>query len=312
MRDIFVRTLLQIAEKDKNVILLTGDLGFGVLNDFWKKLPNQIVNVGIAEQNMIGFAAGLAKSGKIVYVYSIANFSSLRPFEQIRNDLAYHNLNVKIISIGAGFSYGSLGTTHHATEDISVMRVLPNVSIFCPADDLEASSVATESYKAKGVSYIRLGRNSDFKNVKNNEITNVNYPIQVFGGDDCLILTTGSILTEVVKAYYMLKKCNISASIYSVPKIKPFNETTLANIFTKFNFIVTVEEHSIFGGFGSSILELISKRNDFFNKRVLLIGLDNVFSSKVGNQDYLIKEYKIDHKSIYKKIRRFIFENMDN
>ena len=168
MRDIFVSTLLSIAEKDKNVLLMTGDLGFGVLNEFWKKLPNQIINVGIAEQNMIGFAAGLAKSGKIVYVYSIANFPSLRPFEQIRNDVAYHNLNVKIVSIGAGFSYGSLGITHHATEDIGVMRSLPNLTIYSPANNEETVFITNESYSNPGPCYIRLGRTS-----KNFEINNL-------------------------------------------------------------------------------------------------------------------------------------------
>ena len=134
MRDTFVKTLMHIAQKDKNVILITGDLGFGVLKPFWEKFPDQFINAGIAEQDMTGFAAGMALSGKTVFTYSIGNFPTLRCIEQIRNDCAYHNANVKIVCVGGGFTYGSLGMSHHATEDIAVMRALPNVTVMAPGD----------------------------------------------------------------------------------------------------------------------------------------------------------------------------------
>ena len=137
MRDTFVKTLLEIAKNDPNVHIITGDLGFGVLKPFWEQLPNQITNVGIAEQNMTGFATGLALEGKVVFTYSIGNFPTLRTLEQIRNDAAYHNANVKIVCVGGGFVYGSLGMSHHATEDIAIMRSLPDIKVFAPAIPLK-------------------------------------------------------------------------------------------------------------------------------------------------------------------------------
>lgn len=158
MRDSFVRTLLTLAQGDPNIELLTGDLGFGVLRPFWEALPDQFLNVGIAEQNMISMAAGMALEGKTVFVYSIGNFPTMRCLEQIRNDCAYPGANVKIVCVGAGFAYGALGMSHHATEDLAVMRALPGVTVFSPADRTEAEAVARAAVKTPGTCYIRLGR----------------------------------------------------------------------------------------------------------------------------------------------------------
>ena len=161
MRDTFVKTLLEIAKKDKNVYLITGDLGFGVLKPFWEELPNQIINAGIAEQNMTSIAAGLAMQGKIVYTYSIGNFPTLRCIEQIRNDCAYHNANVKVVCVGGGFVYGSLGMSHHATEDIAMMRALPDVTVMAPGDLVEAEYATKAIYEQQGTCYLRLGRGGE-------------------------------------------------------------------------------------------------------------------------------------------------------
>ena len=161
MRDTFVKTLLEIAKKDKNVYIVTGDLGFGVLKPFWEELPDQIINAGIAEQNMTSIAAGLALQGKIVYTYSIGNFPTLRCIEQIRNDCAYHDANVKVVCVGGGFVYGSLGMSHHATEDIAIMRALPNVTVVAPGDLVEAACATKAIYETPGTCYLRLGRGGE-------------------------------------------------------------------------------------------------------------------------------------------------------
>ena len=158
MRDQFIKTLLGEVEKNPNIILITGDLGFGVLNEFIKKYPNNFINAGVAEQNMTGIAAGLALEGKKVFTYSIANFPTMRCFEQIRNDVCYHNLDVNIISIGGGFSYGSLGMSHHATEDIAVMRTLPNLDVLSPSGLWEVEQATKFLTRSNGPGFLRLDR----------------------------------------------------------------------------------------------------------------------------------------------------------
>ena len=158
MRDIFVKTLIDLAKKDRNIELVTGDLGFGVLKPFWEQCPDQFTNAGIAEQNMASIAAGMAQEGKIVFVYSIGNFPTLRCLEQIRNDCAYHVANVKIVCVGGGFAYGSLGMSHHATEDLAVMRALPNMVVMAPGDLIEAREATRAIAKQSGTCYLRLGR----------------------------------------------------------------------------------------------------------------------------------------------------------
>lgn len=161
MRDSFVRSVLKLAKNDKNIEIVTGDLGFGVLRPFWEEMPDQFINAGIAEQNMTAMAAGMALEGKNVFTYSIGNFPTLRCLEQIRNDCAYHGANVKIVCVGGGFVYGSLGMSHHATEDLAVMRILPDVNVFAPADKVEAAAVGKAAAELHGTCYIRLGRGGE-------------------------------------------------------------------------------------------------------------------------------------------------------
>ena len=163
MRDTFVRTLIELAKEDKNIELVTGDLGFGVLKPYWEAVPEQFTNAGIAEQNMTTLAAGMALTGKTVFTYSIGNFPTLRCLEQIRNDCAYHNANVKVVCVGGGFVYGSLGMSHHATEDIAILRALPDVVVLAPGDLLEAEEATKAMAKYNGTCYLRLGRGGEKK-----------------------------------------------------------------------------------------------------------------------------------------------------
>jgi len=158
MRTAFIKTLCELAEQDERIWLLCGDLGYSVLEGFSSRFPNRFVNVGVAEQNMTGIAAGLALSGKVVFIYSIANFPVMRCLEQIRNDVCYHNLNVKIVTVGGGLTYGSLGYTHHGVEDIAVMRVLPNMTVIAPGDPVEARLATQAILNTPGPCYLRLGK----------------------------------------------------------------------------------------------------------------------------------------------------------
>jgi len=300
MRDIFVSTLLNIAKKDKNVLLVTGDLGFGVLNEFWKQLPNQIINVGIAEQNMIGFASGLAKSGKIVYVYSIANFPSLRPFEQIRNDVVYHNLNVKVVSIGAGFSYGSLGITHHATEDIGVMRSLPKIRIYSPANNEETEFITNESYLKSGPCYLRLGRLSKPFQVDNLSVLDPELPRIIVNSTDKVVMTYGEISHSVIDVLNQLKKENIHFDLAIFHTLKPISQVFLAKFTRGYKKIIVIEEHSIYGGLSSIIKDHL---NSFNFQTFLSYGINDTFTSDVGDQDYLRKINGLDNKTLFTKLK---------
>ena len=200
MRDTFVKTLLEIAKKDKNVYIITGDLGFGVLKPFWEQLPDQIINAGIAEQNMTSIAAGLALQGKIVYTYSIGNFPTLRCIEQIRNDCAYHNANVKVVCVGGGFVYGSLGMSHHATEDIAMMRALPDVTVMAPGDLVEAACATKAIYETPGTCYLRLGRGGEKQIHEKIDNFEIGKAIKIRDGKNVAVFSTGAIFDEVDEA----------------------------------------------------------------------------------------------------------------
>ena len=200
MRNAFIQTLLDRAKADKNVELITGDLGFGVLKPYWESCPDQFLNVGIAEQNMTSIAAGMALEGKTVFTYSIGNFPTLRCLEQIRNDCAYHNANVKIICVGGGYTYGALGMSHHATEDIAVMRSLPNVTVFAPADAMEAEAVANAVISLDGTCYVRLGRGGEPRVRDRISEFVVGKALPVCEGSRVAIFSTGDIYEEAVIA----------------------------------------------------------------------------------------------------------------
>jgi len=200
MRDTFISTLTREALKNPDIMLLTGDLGFGVFDEYRKNLPEQFLNVGIAEQNMTGIATGLALVGKTVFTYSIGNFPTLRCLEQIRNDSAYHNANVTIVAVGAGFSYGQLGMSHHATEDLGIMRSIPQVTVFSPSTLLEVEQVTIASLKIKGTCYIRLDKSfaDSTSFLQPNFI--VGKPSLIRKGNDLTIVSTGGVLEEVILA----------------------------------------------------------------------------------------------------------------
>ena len=302
MRDTFVKTLLEIAKKDKNVYIITGDLGFGVLKPFWTELPNQIINAGIAEQNMTSIAAGLAMQGKIVYTYSIGNFPTLRCIEQIRNDCAYHNANVKVVCVGGGFVYGSLGMSHHATEDIAMMRALPDVTVLAPGDLVEAECATKAIYKQQGTCYLRLGRGGEKRIHDKIEGFEIGKAIEIQKGENVAVFSTGAIFDEVYEACEVLKGQAITPTVYTFPTVKPIDKEVILNCAKSHKAIVTVEEHNLSGGFGSAVSEVLAEAGGV-KAKLVRVALDDRYSCIVGSQKYLRKQYSIDAKTIAEKVK---------
>lgn len=296
MRDTFVRTLIALAKENPNIELITGDLGFGVLKPFWERLPDQFINAGIAEQNMTSAAAGMALEGKTVFTYSIGNFPTLRCLEQIRNDCAYHGANVKIVCVGGGFVYGSLGMSHHATEDIAVMRALPGVAVLCPGDLVEAEEATKAIAKYPGTCYLRLGRGGEKRIHDHIDNFEIGKAIKIHDGEKIAIFSTGAIFEEVADAEAILAEHDIYPAVYTFPTVKPIDRAAIARCAADFDMIVTVEEHNIVGGFGSAVAEVLAELPE--RARLLRIGIHDTYSSIVGSQKYLRSQFGLDSGGI--------------
>ena len=297
MRDAFVRALMRRAGEDEHLVLLTGDLGFGVLRPFWETYPRQFVNAGIAEQAMASMAAGLSMTGRTVICYSIGNFPTLRCLEQIRNDCAYHDANVKIVCVGGGFVYGSLGMSHHATEDVSIMRALPGVKVFAPGDPAEVEAVVPVMLDTPGTCYLRLGRGGE-PMVHEGPLQGWAIPkaLTLREGRDVAILSCGGILTQTVAAAKLLEEAGVQAEVVSFPCVKPLDEEKVLELAGRFLYLITVEEHTIVGGFGSSVCEIVAEKG--CGCCVHRFGMEDVYSTIVGTQQYLRSCYRMDSRAI--------------
>lgn len=295
MRNYFVKTLCELCDKHENIYLITGDLGFGVLTPFIEKHSERFINAGIAEQNMTGVAAGIALGGNIVFTYSIGNFPTLRCLEQIRNDCLYNNLDVKVICVGSGFTYGALGMSHHATEDIGIMSSLPNIHIFSPCDEYESRLCTELMVKTPGTCYMRLGRGGNMPahtdNIINYKIGDV---IKIRDGKDVCIFFTGDIFNEIDDG---CRKFNlISPAIYSTPCLKPINGSMIAEISRNFKYVITIEEHNVINGLGSIIANVFCDNK--ISTNLIKLGIKDIYCSHVGDQKYLRKIIGIDSDSI--------------
>ncbi len=300
MRDSFVRSLLELAKNDKDVELITGDLGFGVLKSFWETVPDQFLNAGIAEQNMTAMAAGMALEGKTVFTYSIGNFPTLRCLEQIRNDCAYHGANVNIVCVGGGFVYGSLGVSHHATEDLAVMRSLPDVAVFAPADRVEAAAVTKAAATYPGTCYIRLGRGGE--RVVREQIGDfqVGKALPVQRGSRVAIFTTGDIYGEAAAAVELLKEQGIVPTVYTFPTVKPLDVQTVCGCAAEHELIVTCEEHNILGGLGTAVAEVLAENPG--RSRLVRLGITGSYCTTVGDQKHLRRQYGLTGEQIAERI----------
>ncbi len=291
MRTAFIKQLVREARENDKIFLIVGDLGFSVVEPFADEFPDRFLNAGIAEQNMAGIAAGLAMEGYNVFIYSIANFPTLRCMEQIRNDICYHNLNVKIVAVGAGFSYGSLGPSHHATEELGMLRVLPNLAILTPADPMEAIVLTKLLSNTIGPAYLRLGKAGE-KQIHPDELSfGWGEIIEVISGEHTAVACNGSIIHY---CYNHIQDNRLAWGLYSIPFIKPVSDRALLDVFLRYERIISIEEHQKTGGLGSMLLE---HANRFRNKGDLasipmidIRGVDNLFYSNAGSQEFLRKQ----------------------
>lgn len=305
MRDSFVRELLEAAKRDRRIILLTGDLGFGVLTEFARELPDQFLNVGVAEQNMTAIACGLAMEGRKVFTYSIANFATLRCLEQIRNDVCYHDADVTVVSIGGGFSYGQLGMSHFATEDLAILRAIPNMKVFAPTSRWEAGEATKALIAAKGPAYLRLDKGSADVPGQEKEPFVLGKARVVREGRDLTLIATGAILAEALGAADQLQREKISARVLSVHSVKPLDADAIWAAARETAGIVTVEEHNASGGLGGAVAELCLDQHappGF----LLRIGLNDVFPTIVGDQNFLRRAYGLDAESITSRTREVL------
>jgi transketolase len=280
---------------------LSGDLGFGVLNDYIARFPRQFLNVGVAEQNMSGLAAGLALEGHTIFTYSIGNFPTLRCLEQIRNDICYHGANVKIVCIGGGMSYGAVGFSHHATEDLAILRSLPGMLVFSPGDLWEAAEATRYLVSQRGPAYLRLDKSVAPLTTRPDEVFQPGRIRMVRDGSDVTLAATGGILGEALLAADALAGQGIFCRVLSVHTVKPLDADSLAAAAIETGGIVSIEEHTVEGGLGGAIAETLMEIGAF-PRFFVRMGLRNTFSSVIGSQQYLRKVYSLDVPSIVRAV----------
>ena len=300
MRDHVVRRITELALDDSRIMLITGDLGFGVLNEYREKCADQFINAGVAEQNMTAIAAGLSLEGFIVFTYSIGNFPTLRCLEQIRNDVCYHDLNVNILAVGGGFSYGQLGMSHHATEDLSIMRALPNMQVIAPSDPWQAAQAVDSMVAHPGPCYMRIDKSSAGLEASENYAFKIGRARVISQGEDVTLISSGGILSECMQAADELSQRSVSVGVVEMPTIKPIDVALIRELALESSLIITVEEHSIVGGLGGAVAEVMAELG--CRTRLVRIGLEDIYSSVVGSQEYLRSVYGMDAAAIAKRV----------
>lgn len=300
MRTTFAKTILTLAKKDTRIVLLTGDLGYSVFEEFQKTVPKQYLNVGVAEQNMTGVAAGLAMEGLRPIIYSIIPFTTMRNFEQIRNDICYQNLDVKIVGVGAGFSYGSYGHTHHGLEDIGILRTLPNMTIMAPGDPIEVSLAIRAMMRRRGPMYVRLGKAGEPAVHLKTPKFSIGKGILISEGNEVTILATSTLLERAVT----VGKVFTSARVISMPTIKPIDTEIILESIQKTKAVVTLEEHSIIGGLGSAVAEVIAESG--VRVKFKRIAVPDRFTKGSGLQEYMRRANGLSVEQIITTIRSLL------
>jgi len=300
MRTTFANTLCELAKSDPRIWLLTGDLGYSVLEPFAKQFPDRYVNVGIAEQNMTGMAAGLAMSGKTVFTYSIANFPVMRCLEQIRVDVCYHEANVKIVAVGGGLAYGAQGYTHHGVEDLAVMRVLPGMTVVAPGDPVE-TDLATRAIAAHyGPCYLRLGKANEPVVHETSPLFRLGRAIQVQDGNDATIVSTGGVLDMVMQAARGLTHAGISVRVLSMPTVCPLDEEKILESAHQTHCVITVEEHG-HGGLASAVADVLAGSRT--QATFVPLRLQREAQHVAGSQDYLRTRHGLSVERIISAVR---------
>lgn len=302
MRAAFSDSLVRLAKADPNVLLLTGDHGYALFDDFRRECPTQYINAGIAEQNMVGMAAGLARAGFRPFVYGLSAFIPVRVVEQIKLDIAHDKLPVVLIGDGAGFVYSHLGTSHQSTEDIACTRAIPNLSVYSPADRFEVTGCMEMAYQSKAPVYLRMGKSDrgDVHAAMLEMTMGALLAARPGAGGEIAFIATGSMVRTAID---IAAKAYPDAAVWSAPCIKPIDAAQVTAICQKSRVLVVVEEHSVLGGLGSAIAEIAA---EFAPVRILRIGVRDRFSHHCGTYEYLLKEHGLDRMTIEQRISDFL------
>lgn len=296
MRTSFFKIIEERAQADQNVFLLTADLGFKLFDSFKFRYPERFFDIGVAEANMIGVAAGLSLSGKNVYCYSITPFLVMRAYEQIRLDIAYHNLNVKLVGVGGGFTYGLEGFTHFGIEDLSLMRSLPNMSVVAPADRKEAEQLARISLTYPSPLYIRLGRTGEPVIHSGTPDFKIGKGIFLSEGKDVAIFSIGNMVYQSQLAIELLREKGLSPTLVNMHTLKPLDLDLIKDISARHQAIFSVEEHSIHGGLGSALAEVLLQNS--YRGRFHIIGIPEKPENLIGTAEYLREKHGLSPRKI--------------
>ncbi|MHB8449157.1 MAG: transketolase family protein [Mycobacteriales bacterium] len=306
MRAAFFRTLMEAATVDPRIHLVTGDLGFGVIEPLASACPGQVINAGVAEQAMTGIAAGLALAGAKVFTYSIGNFPTLRCLEQVRNDVAYHGADVTVVAVGGGLAYGALGVSHHATEDLAIMRAIPTLTVAAPGDPLETERVTQALLASGGPAYLRLGKSGEPTVHERCPPLPPGTSVVLRDGRDCAVLVTGAMLPVAVAVAEQLSESGVAVRLVSFPWVQPIDEKEILRAARDCRMVASIEEHSVSGGLGGVVAELLAGLPG--HAPLLRIGLPRQFTSIVGTQAHLREVYGLDSAAIANQIGKRLEE----
>ena len=302
MRNAYIKALNELARQDDRILALVADNGAIVYDEYRRNFPNRFINFGIAEANMVSVAAGLASCGKIPFAYTISCFITMRAFEQVRNDVCLQKMNVKLVGIGAGFVYSNLGPTHHATKDIALMRALPNMTIFSPADPMESKKATFATAEINGPVYLRLSTGGSPQIYENDYEFKAGKGVILREGQDISIIATGQIIIEVLKAIDELRNSGISIRLINIHTLKPIDEEIILKAASDTGAVLTVEEHSIIGGLGSSVAEILLE-NNFAPIKFKRLGLRGVFPVGYGSYQDMKEMNGLSKEDIIREIK---------
>lgn len=300
MRTTFASELLKVARRNPKVILLTGDLGYSVFEEFRRLLPDQYINAGIAEQNMTGVAAGLAMEGFIPVIYSIVPFTTMRNFEQVRNDICYQGLNVKIVGVGAGFAYGPYGHTHHGLEDMGILRTLPDMTILAPGDPYEVRGATAAMMEHDGPVYLRIGKKGEPNIHTAQPEFRIGKAFTIRDGRDVTIIAVSTMLERGRDVATYLTESGVSVRLLSMPTVKPLDVEALTLAARDTTLIAVIEEHSVIGGLGSAVSEFVSGISR--PVRVIRIGVPDRFTKEIGLQEFMREKNGLTVRQITDRI----------
>lgn len=302
MRNAFADELTKLGSEDERLVMLSGDIGNRLFDKFRAAHPERFINCGVAEQNMTGVAAGLAMSGLRPVTYTITPFCTTRCLEQIRTDAAYHDVPVTIVSVGAGLAYAGLGPTHHACEDISFLRAIPNMVVIAPGDAWEVRAALRAVMKQDKPAYIRLGKKGEPLVHQGMPVDfQIGKAITISKGDDVCLLSTGNMLPEAIEAAHILSERGISVEVVSFHTIKPLDEERLHDAFSRFKLVATIEEHSLIGGFGSAVSEWVIDKQ-VARQKFIRFGTPDAFFKKSGEQEFAREQLGLLGKQIAERI----------